>query len=658
MKIVISSIFYSLLLTTASLTAQTLNGTFENKFKRYVINASYTGQAITTWNTKAWKGERITNQIILWTNGTVNNLQVTATDFHNVDNSVTIPSSSVSFKYGVYAKGDALSKDCGGYATRTGFVQIIDALSDQPVNSLDSNDPLKLWAVVQIPSNIPKGTYTGKIIATGGNSQRVEFAVNINVADLRLPDLNQWTFHLDLWQYPSRILKYYNDNSSTPIALWSDAHFALLEPFYRTLADCGQKAITAQIKDNALGEPTMVKWIKKTNGNWEYDFSVFDRFVSKMMEWGINGQINCFSPIGWNTDEIPYYDEASQMNKTLTASYDSPEYITRWGNFLTAFKAHLDTKGWFEKTVLFFDEISEDKVLSVLNNVIIPNNPAWKVGAAITHDFSSGTKDKLYDLSGVLYPSRTFDNSGFDNKIFTFYTSCSLTFPNSYVTRENSTAEMTWVGWYAANANYKGFLRWAYDNWQMNDPSDARDKANTAGDFSIVYRSANTGNIACYPSLRLMMLRDGIQDFEKIRILQNMLQSDPVKLQQLNSIVSRFTKISGEDEDIETNINQAKQDLATLSEDLISGITKVNLREHELQIYPNPASEQINFSISDEKKILSIRFFNILGAEFTLARTNTPTNNFSYPVNNLPLGVYHVSIATDKGVYNGAFIRR
>jgi hypothetical protein len=654
-----NSILYSLLyscilFTESSLCAQTLNGSFDNKFRRYVVNAAFGGQINNTWNVEAWKGDRITKQIVLWTSGQINNLAVSSTDL--TGSAGVIPASAVSFRYGKYAKGDMLSKECGEYPTRSGYQQIIDAWSTESVTTLGSNDPLKLWAVIQVPVNTPKGAYTGKISATGG-SGNVELTVNLYVPDMQLPDVGQWSFHLDLWQYPTKIVEFYNTNNpSNRITLWSDEHFALLEPFYRELAGCGQKAITAHIKDNALGVPSMVKWIKKTNGEWEYDFTAFDRYVSSLMEWGIGKQINCFSPIGWNENDIPYYDEATQSNRTINATPGSSLYNERWNHFLTLFKSHLDAKGWFDRTVLYFDEISEEKALPVIDNLILPNNPAWKIGGTITHDFSAETKAKCYDLSGVL--GRDFNTTGFDNKVFTIYTSCTQLFPNSFVSRENTTAEMTWMGWHAANMNYSGYLRWAYDNWQLNDPADARDGSNTAGDFALVYRSANTGAITCYPSLRLMMLREGIQDYEKIRILKGIFQtSDQIKLQALNTILRKFTVASGEDYP-ESLINEGQEMLATLSHDLSmpTGIKNIHSEYRKLTIYPNPASDYIHIKVPDGKTVSSIRFFNASGRAVNFSFNGSQGNLYTFSLNNISKGIYFVYAITGEGAYNGVFI--
>lgn len=655
-SIFILTVFFSTWLAGSSLPAQTLNGSFENKFKRYVAHAPFSGEQTTEWETEAWKGEQITRQVVLWTSGQFDDLTLSATDL--TGSTGRIPAGAVTFRYGQYAKGDLLSKECGEYANRREYQQMIDAWSTESVTTLSSSDPLKLWVVIRVPHDTPGGHYTGKVIATAG-SDKVELTVRLYVADLQLPDVNQWSFHLDLWQYPNRIAEFYNSaHPETPVELWSDRHFALLEPFYRELADCGQKAISAQIKENALGIPSMVKWIRKTDGEWTYDFTAFDRYVSTLMEWGIDRQINCFSPIGWNEDEIPYYDETSGADQFLQAAPASDLYKERWDHFLTHFKIHLDAKGWFDKTVLYFDEISEEKALPVIDGVILPNCAEWKIGGTITREFSSETKEKFYDLSAVL--GRKISRPGNSDKLFTFYTSCSQMFPNSFVTRENTTAEMTWMAWHAASLNYNGYLRWAYDNWQLDDPADARDGSNTAGDFSIVYRSSNTDPVRCYPSLRLMMLREGIQDFEKIRILKELFQrTDPVKLETLNASIRSFTLTSGQD-DAEATVREGQRLLAALSRELSigTGTEKIKADPGKIRIFPNPASGILHLEIPEGQTVSAVRFFRLSGTEVNILPSGQHGSIHSYSLEGLASGVYVVQIRTEKGTSGAIFLIR
>ena len=57
-----------------------------------------------------------------------------------------------------------------------------------------------------------------------------------------------------------------------------------------------------------------------------------------------------------------------------------------------------------------------------------------------------------------------------------------------------------------------------------------------SGDFNMIYRSENTAAAVPISSIRLELLREGIQDFEKARILNN---------GQLDAAIRNFTSASG-----------------------------------------------------------------------------------------------------------------
>ena len=527
--------------------SQILQGSFESKFKRYEKNEPFTETTTLEWSTVAWKGERIHRQIVLWSDANINGLSYTIGEFLNEKGAILNPNANLRF--GHYVKGDPEARSCSGYPSHPGFVEIIDALSNEEIIELNVSDPMKLWLTMAIPPSTPAGKYTGTVTVNGGNEPLV-FKISVQVVNYTLPEAADWEFHLDIWQFPLNLLDHYNTaNPAANVVPWSDEHFALLRPFYSLLADAGQKAITAYIKDGALGADSMVRWTKKADHSWEYDFTAFDTYVSTLMSWGITQQINCFSPVGWNEETIPYWDETTNSKLSLNAPLGSTTYNERWNDFLNAFKAHLDNKGWFDRTVLYLDEVSETK-LNHVTSIVRSNNPNWKLGIAYSHGLSNTSKASFYDMSGILEDA---SNAGIsDYKISTFYTSCTQTRPNNYITPENSPAEMTWMAWHAFKEGFDGYLRWAFDYWSQSEPLDARDGGHTAGDFSMVYRASNNAPSEVLSSIRFEMLRDGIQDFEKLRILKRSLEAstDPIDKQLLEELVltiSKFGKASGID---------------------------------------------------------------------------------------------------------------
>jgi hypothetical protein len=526
--------------------AQTIQGSFESTFQRYQKGQQFVGVSSLTENLTAWKNERAYAHIILWSQTNRNNLSYEVSQLTTPTD--TIPAEAVQLLFAKNVLADRYARNCGTYPQpRMDSVEIADALSFTSLTSVTSNDPIKMWVRVNVPENISAGIYSGVIQVKQNNSVQLTFTLNVEVLNKTLPDHADWTFHLDLWQYPGQILKHYNQHHpDTPISPWSASHFGMLNSLYQQLADAGQKVISAYLTDDVIDQPSMVTWILKTNGTWQYDFTNMDTWIDSLTYKGISKQINCFSTIGMGVDSLKYYDEASSSFKKLYMPMFSQTYYERWNDFLTAFKTHLANRNIFDKTVLFLDEVGSEAILK-LDSLIHGNDPSWKMGLSYFHTLTQTESDIMYDISGNLDVATGQAREG---KISTFYTSCAQTVPNTYVTLENSPAESAWMAWHTANMNLSGFLRWAYDFWTLDDPLNVQDGFFTSGENSFVYRSSNEINPEIYTSYRLEMLRKGIQDFEKIKILKDELQSsgDPFDMEALNLLnekIAQFDVNSG-----------------------------------------------------------------------------------------------------------------
>ena len=693
----------------------------------------------TTWNGIAWKGERIQQHILVKDVPSNSRISLASGGLTSATNDV-IPAGSVSFRYPRFVAGHSEVRSCSkDYQEGNTTVYLSDALFSEPVQTLPASWPELVWMSVNIPSETPAGEYSGTVtisaVSGGISIARTSLDVSIQVAPWTMPDATDRQFHLDLWQFPVSVLDRYNDaNPGDRIELWSEEHYALLEPTYRYLAELGQRTVTTYIKEGALGAPSMIQWTLKRNGTWEYDYSVFDTYVVRLASWGLDQQISAFSPIGWNWGDAPYWDETTQRKKTFRADVGSSSWNTRWRHFLTDFRAHLVEKEWLDRTVLYLDESSEEDVQAVID-LVGTIDESWKVGLAYIGygDDGPGNLSELFDISGSMVlvdttyvdtglitgetyryavdacnagcsdPSQpvtmvaqtpavpgkptdltalntsgiqlnwtapavtgssaltgynvyrceadasctlvwldrvasgtaytdaeatanttyryrveacngtgcgnrsdeitvmTADNANqqpagnqsngitvsetqqnqaiprvptdltafaasataiqlswisnatkghdvyrcigsetctpvaylgwtyadsqttYPGQTSTFYTSCAQPRPNSFVAANADPADVAALPWHALQRRQDGYLRWAFDNWRSFDPLDLREGAFTAGDFSLVYRSSNDKSMTVLPSIRSELLRDGIEDFEKVQVLRNSL---------------------------------------------------------------------------------------------------------------------------------------
>jgi hypothetical protein len=147
----------------------------------------------------------------------------------------------------------------------------------------------------------------------------------------------------------------------------------------------------------------------------------------------------------------------------------------------------------------------------------------------------------------------------------TYYVCCNPPVPNNFVF--SPPVEGRWISWYTSAHGYDGFLRWAYDAWPADPMRDARHELWPAGDCYLVY----PGGGSC---IRFEKLREGIVDFEKIRILRDKAgksQDSAVKqlLMQLDEHLKTFlAEKNFETKKITSDIKKGKELLNELSEKL------------------------------------------------------------------------------------------
>lgn len=528
---------------------------------RYAKNKVPAIEPLRLWKGAGWKGERLSAQFLLWTKEELKQVSCSFTDLQSGSN--LIPSEMVQARFVRYVMTDVFGNGCGKRSPEdypaTLAADMLDHLSCMDV---EAKTVRPVWVTLDIPHTAQAGIYTGSLSVSVKGKKVQDFSLEVEVLDRVLPPASEWKFHLDLWQHPTAVARWHD------VPVWSEEHYAYLRPLMRMLADAGQKVITTNLnKDPWNGQcydryADMIKWTKKADGTWSYDYTEFDRWVSFMMELGINKMINCYSMVPWN-NELDYLDEASAATVTVQAVPGTDVFTEMWTPFLLDFTTHLKEKGWLEITNIAMDERSPETMkatLSLLQRI----TPELGVSLADNH---KSYKEYPYIKDLCVSFGATVDKEDLEYRKkmglnTTYYVCCSHPFPNQFTF--SPPAESVCSAWYAAAVGLDGFLRWAYNSWVENPLTDSRFRTWPAGDTYIVYPEARS-------SIRFERLREGIQDVEKIRILsQSFAASDGVEGQEkeamLKEILAGFV---AQDSLIDTNcadkINDAKKKINELS---------------------------------------------------------------------------------------------
>lgn len=453
---------------------------------------------------RGWRGERVNAQLLIRANGKAANLRVSC------------PLMNAPFD--VQTRIVRYTK---AHGRAVGDIIGTESRCDNPAGV-----PRPVWVQADIPHDTPAGSYCGLLTVQADGCEAVRQPIMIEVTPDTLPAPHDWQMHFDLWQHPDAVARWHD------VEPWSDAHLVLMKPLMQRLADAGQKVITCAIIDEAWNAqtydwfPSQIRWIKGQDGQMRYDYSVFDKWVSFMMnEVGIDREIFCYTMVPWSM-QIRCFDEASGTDITLPLDHKDASYERLWGHFLTDFKAHLQAKGWLEKTSIALDERPDDLVRAT-KRVIQQYAPELRIISSVNHP-SEESKD-IYLVSpilqhvGSLTPELLAQRRAHGLKSI-YYTCLSPAKPNSFTMSPPDESE--WLGIFAAAQGLDGYSRWAYNSWTRNPFETTDFKQWPSGDCFMVY----PGNLS---SIRFERLRDGVEDYEKIRLLREYAaRTDSLKAQQ------------------------------------------------------------------------------------------------------------------------------
>ena len=520
-------------------------GSIDQRYKRHCVPETSDSNI---FSGIAWRGERLNAQIVLWTSDGARQVRCLATPLRGEDGR-QIPASSVSTAFVRYVAG-------GGKL----MADVLDTAGRLDLNARSSRG---IWVSLDIPRDTRPGLYRGRVNVQAEGGVSLPFEFNVEVLPATVAAACQWSFHLDLWQNPWSVARYHH------VKPWSAEHWLLLEPLLKMLAQAGQKCVTTTIVHQPWSgqtyDPfdTMIEWIHRADGSWDFDYTVFDKYVEFCDRCGISEQINCYS-MEAGQNRIRYFDEATG-NYVLTDKMSSGTvvYEAYWRPFLIDFVRHLRQRGWLQRTAIAMDERTPDSMKKVIA-FLKKTSPELKI--AFAGKFHPEIANDIHDLCLFIEPPvepALFAERIKQSKPTTFYVCCGPPRPNTFL--NSPPAESTWLGWYAAAQGYTGFLRWAYNSWGP-EPFLLDNCHNVwpAGDCFLVYPGAQS-------SIRFEKLREGIQDYEKIKIMrQTLRQSKKTEatnaLRRLDEMLSRFSYPPKKGDSCANDLKAAKALLTELSQ--------------------------------------------------------------------------------------------
>lgn len=485
----------------------------------------------------AWRGERVSALALIYSADADFDVSLSFSDFAGDGGRI---SGSATASFVNYVMTDGLNADgkgsCGERPDHSLYdsSMVADVIDIAVKKSLKPRRVRPVWCTVEVPRDMLPGDYTATLSLLKEGVPVSDLSISLRVIERCLPAPHDYAFHVDVWQQPYSVSRYYQ------VPVWSDAHFEAMRPMMEALARAGQKSISAEIIYEPWGDQShdkfepMIETVLKSDGSWEYDYTVFDRWVEFMMGCGIDREIKCFSMVPWDMS-FRYFDEATGAYKMLHAPTDSPEYADFWRPLLESFAAHLKEKGWYDITTICMDERGLDAMLDAYN-LLQDVLPGMKMSLAGVYHPELVDKLHYYCVDfGEPFPPEEIEQRRAEGRITTLYACCSTGVPNAYTFSQP--AESAVLPLNALQRGFDGFLRWAYNNWGEDPLRDSRYRLWGAGDSFLIYPGFRS-------SVRFERFVEGVQCVEKIRILKDEFAAagDTDGVAAINELLDAFAR--------------------------------------------------------------------------------------------------------------------
>jgi len=243
-----------------------------------------------------------------------------------------------------------------GKASQAQHADLLVPLDETGFALSDERDSL-LWLRINVPADAAPGIYCGRVKFRTADGQTGYCPLALRVHDVILPKPADYALGLEVWQAWSPLAQQYG------VEPFSEPWWELVEAYLRHLADLG--AGTAQVGR------TCFDWKRAAPGQWQFDFSRFDRYLKLCEKLGISSGISYLGMIDDTAPTQVHYFDAEGALISVEAEPGDEIYDEAWSAFAEALAKHCRDMGWFGKLYVWpADRPATDEQLTAFKHAV------------------------------------------------------------------------------------------------------------------------------------------------------------------------------------------------------------------------------------------------------------------------------------------------
>lgn len=428
-----------------------------------------------------------------------------------------------------------------------------DPLLPPQLDKLEPQASLPIWITLRVPQQKRPGDTRARLVVECDQGT-LEHPFTLRVAKALLPDKR--TLWVTNWfsAVGGRMKQFHG------VKDWSPEHWAVLRQYARMMAAYRQNVVLTPIYN-------LIDFEAGKDGRLRFDFTRFDRWVRLFQEEGVIGLIEGGHlggrDGGWTAQHFNIRLRVVKGNKVISkvAHPGEPAVETFLSQFLPALERHLERRGWLD---LYLQHLCDEPIKE--------NAESYRILAALVAKYAPKLRridaNHYRELVGSLdvwVPQLNYYDQSLDfyqhrqkagDEVWTYTCLAPTgTYPNRLI--DYSLLKVRLLHWINFRFGATGYLHWGWNQWRSKDPfADVEPPHGKAflppGDGWIVYPSKEHVVLS---SIRLEAMRDGIEDYELLRLLSKK------RLAKAASLARRMIpKMSAPQKDV-ASFRQARREL-------------------------------------------------------------------------------------------------
>jgi len=402
----------------------------------------------------------------------------------------------------------------------------------------DQTQPV--WITVTVPADAAEGLYTGELTVTGTLGKKdfeTRLPLQVQVYPVKIEKTSLWVTN---WftSRPGNLKLMYGED----VKPYSEKYWEYTSMLARKMAEYRQNV--------ALISPLQLSTYTLTgDGKYNIDFSNFDKTVEIFIRENVIGRIEGGHiggrEAGWLSNfvlTVPVVEPDTVYFRPMPLSSDSAKAF--YQTFIPALNNHLVEKGWDK---IYMQHLMDEPIPENVETYIQIANFVRKLAPDLKFVEACHSRD-VKNTINVWVPQLDYLNSDFEfyqerakagDEVW-FYTCVNPRgeYANRFI--DLPLLKTRILHWINFKYDIPGYLHWGFNKWNENPYNETAtiqvEGGNVlpGGDAWIVYPGDKKFN----SSVRLEAMRDGIVDYELLKMLKTSYPEEAAELAR--QVVYRF----------------------------------------------------------------------------------------------------------------------